>query len=217
MIHSFGNPENVLHFSEDDSVFFNEDKLRKIFEHPDVINRKIVAFSIIGAYRKGKSFFLDYCLRFLYGNFKSINYTNNPVESSDNWPGLEDEPLTGFSWRSGTTRDTTGIVMWNDIFLHTIEESGEELAIAVIDTQGLFDNETSSKNNSKIFALSSLLSSIQVLNLSGVIQEDQLQYLQFATEYTKFAANDKHAGSGKPFQKLLFLIRDWVRSKILIQ
>ena len=106
--------------------------------------------------------------------------------------------------------------MWNDIFLHTIEESGEEIAIVVMDTQGLFDNETSSKNNSKIFALSSLLSSIQVLNLSGVIQEDQLQYLQFATEYAKFVADDSHGGSRKPFQKLMFLIRDWVRYKVII-
>ena len=74
MSHSYGNPENVLHFTEDDSVLFNEDKLRKMFEHPEVINRKIVAFSIIGAYRKGKSFFLDYCLRFLYGNVSCFFY-----------------------------------------------------------------------------------------------------------------------------------------------
>ncbi|XP_070508817.1 atlastin-2-like isoform X2 [Chironomus tepperi] len=99
--------------------------------------------------------------------------------------------------------------MWNDIFLHTIEESGDEIAIVVMDTQGLFDNETLSKNNSKIFALSTLVSSIQVLNLSGVIQEDQLQYLQFATEFAKFAADDSHGASGKPFQELLFLVRDW--------
>lgn len=124
--------------------------------------------------------------------------------------GDENEPLKGFSWRSGSIRDTTGIVMWNDVFLHTNERSGEKLAIVVMDTQGLFDNETSPMDNSRIFALGTLVSSIQVLNLSGVVQEDQLQYLQFATEFAKFASIDSQGTAGKPFQNLLFLIRDWV-------
>jgi len=100
--------------------------------------------------------------------------------------------------------------MWNDVFLHTIERTGEKVAIIVMDTQGLFDNQTSPMDNSKIFALGTLISSIQVLNLSGVIQEDQLQYLQFATEFAKYAASNNQGLSGKCFQNLLFLIRDWV-------
>jgi hypothetical protein len=47
-------------------VFVDYEKLYKLFEHPEIKDRKIVAFSIIGAYRRGKSFFLDYCLRYLY-------------------------------------------------------------------------------------------------------------------------------------------------------
>lgn len=78
-----------------------------------------------------------------------------------------------------------------------------------MDTQGLFDNETSPADNSRIFALGTLISSIQILNLVGIIQEDQLQYLQFATEFAKFAAQDSQGTAGKPFQNLLFLIRDW--------
>lgn len=123
--------------------------------------------------------------------------------------GLPEEPLKGFSWRSGTKRDTTGIIMWSDIFLHTIATTGEKVAIVVMDTQGLFDNETSPADNSRIFALGTLISSIQILNLVGIIQEDQLQYLQFATEFARFAAQDSQGQAGKPFQNLLFLIRDW--------
>lgn len=123
--------------------------------------------------------------------------------------GPKDEPLKGFSWRSGTKRDTTGIIMWNDVFLHTLEMTGEKIAIVVMDTQGLFDNETSPADNSRIFALGTLISSIQVLNLVGIVQEDQLQYLQFATEFARFAAADSQGTGGKPFQNLLFLIRDW--------
>jgi len=128
--------------------------------------------------------------------------------------GEEDEPLKGFSWRSGATRDTSGIVMWSDVFLHTVENTGEKLAIVVMDTQGLFDNETTPEDNSRIFALGTLISSIQVLNLLGVVQEDQLQYLQFATEFAKFAAQDSQGAVARPFQNLMFLIRDWVSSGV---
>jgi atlastin len=142
--------------------------------------------------------------------YPSINFPNNPVADPKNWMGGENEALLGFSWRSGSTRDTTGIIMWNDVFLYEVPTTGEKLAIIVMDTQGLFDNETSPMDNSRIFALGTLISSIQVLNLSGVVQEDQLQYLQFATEFAKFAASDSQGTAGKPFQNLMFLIRDWV-------
>ena len=46
--------------------------IEEIFLHPEVRDRKIVVLSVIGAYRKGKSFFLDYCLRFLYANVSKI-------------------------------------------------------------------------------------------------------------------------------------------------
>ena len=124
--------------------------------------------------------------------------------------GEEDESLAGFSWRSGSVRDTTGIIIWNDVFLHTDDDTGEDIAIILMDTQGLFDNETTPIDNSRIFALGTLISSIQVLNLSGVIQEDQLQYLQFATEFANHAVKNCHSITEKPFQNLMFLIRDWV-------
>ena len=89
--------------------------------------------------------------------------------------GDENEPLKGFSWRSGSDRDTTGIVIWSDVFLHTVPLTGEKIAIVVIDTQGLFDNQTSSAGNARIFSLGTLISSIQIFNLMNVIQEDQLQ------------------------------------------
>lgn len=66
--HPFGKPVNVLKFGEGNKVIIDNAELDKMFLHPDVKNRKVVVFSIIGAFRRGKSFFLDYCLRFLYAN-----------------------------------------------------------------------------------------------------------------------------------------------------
>jgi len=134
---------------------------------------------------------------------------NYLFEMNDDWMGNGEEPLKGFTWKSGPKRDTTGIVMWSDVFLHTIDQTGEKIAIFVMDTQGLFDNQSTPTDNSRIFALGTLISSIQVLNLMNRTQEDQLQYLQFATEFAKFASKNKKDLSVKAFQNLTFLIRDW--------
>ena len=48
---------------------------------------------------------------------------------------------------------------------------------------------------------------MKIFNLFNNIQEDHLQYLQFATEFAQFVTNGKE--SGRPFQNLMFLIRDW--------
>lgn len=66
--HPYGKPENLFRFEADNQVTIESEKLQQMLQHPEVSNRKIVAFSVIGAFRKGKSYFLNYCLRFLYAN-----------------------------------------------------------------------------------------------------------------------------------------------------
>lgn len=129
------------------------------------------------------------------------------MNARETWYGNADEPLRGFSWRAGTQRETTGIIFWSDVFLYD-KLNGEKLAILLIDTQGLFDNQTSTADNSKIFSLSTLLTSVQIFNLHGLVQEDHLQYLQFATEFAKFNSSGGNQDF-KPFQGFLFLLRDW--------
>lgn len=91
--------------------------------------------------------------------------------------GSDDKPLEGFSWRGGSERDTTGILMWSEVFKATLE-NGEKVAIILLDTQGTFDSESTVKDCATVFALSTMLSSIQIYNLSQNIQEDDLQHLQ---------------------------------------
>lgn len=67
MDHPYGKAANILEFKEGKSVI-NEETLNNIFNHEDVKNRTIVAISTVGARRKGKSLFLNYCLRYLYAN-----------------------------------------------------------------------------------------------------------------------------------------------------
>lgn len=35
----------------------------------------------------------------------------------DSWMGGDEEPLTGFTWRGGCERETTGIQAWSEIFV----------------------------------------------------------------------------------------------------
>lgn len=62
--HPYRKPLYVFNIgSEYDSSVWNSTLL-----HPEVQYRKVVVVSIVGAFRSGKSFFLDYCLRYLYAN-----------------------------------------------------------------------------------------------------------------------------------------------------
>ncbi|XP_066908502.1 atlastin isoform X2 [Halyomorpha halys] len=145
---------------------------------------------------------LDFFLRYLRSQYSSRNWTKG---YSYDWMGAEDEPLRGFSWRGGSERDTTGILIWSEIFT-TVLPGDENVAILIVDTQGTFDSESTVKDCATVFALSTMISSVQIYNLSQNIQEDDLQHLQLFTEYGKLAL----AESGKkPFQKLEFLVRDW--------
>ncbi|CAO1398340.1 unnamed protein product [Diamesa serratosioi] len=210
--HPFGHPKNIITFDEqqldNSTVMVNYEVLDDILLHPDVKDRQIVVVSIVGAFRKGKSFFLNYCLRFLYANFKSVASRTQPSGNISEWMGDGDEPLRGFSWKGGSTRDTTGLIFWSDVFLYD-DDFKNKIAIVVMDTQGLFDKETPPADNTKIFALGTLISSIQFYNLNGVVQEDQLQYLQLATDFARLAATNNADKDTKAFQNIVFLMRDW--------
>lgn len=66
----------------------------------------------------------------------------NSINDSDGWIRSSDSPLTGFSWKRGSKRDTNGVLMWSDVFLYT-NDDGEDIAIILVDTQGLFNTEVS--------------------------------------------------------------------------
>lgn len=64
----YGEPLSIIKFNDTKTLDFNKAELDRLLLHPDVRNRKVAVLSIVGAFRKGKSYFLDYCLRYLYGN-----------------------------------------------------------------------------------------------------------------------------------------------------
>ncbi|KAH8051659.1 GTPase [Aureococcus anophagefferens] len=170
---------------------------------------RVAVVSVVGAFRTGKSFLLTLILRYLRhaasgdGDATDAWLTeegNKIVEGNNNAGDAGEGGPASFEWRGGRVRMTTGITVWSEPFLVTGAD-GEQLAVVVLDTQGLFDNETPMGLTSCIFGLSTLMSSYQIYNVSNRIQEDNLQ--QLAPD------EEEEAEAPPPFQRLEFLVRDW--------
>ncbi|KAG7492940.1 hypothetical protein MATL_G00019590 [Megalops atlanticus] len=187
-------PVQIVLADEDDHNFeLDARALERILLQEHVRDLNVVVVSVAGAFRKGKSFLLDFMLRYMYS------------QTSGSWLGGDEEPLTGFTWRGGCERETTGIQAWSEVFV-VDKPDGSKVAVLLIDTQGAFDSQSTIKDCATVFALSTMTSSVQVYNLSQNIQEDDLQHLQLFTEYGRLAMEEIYR---KPFQTLMFLIRDW--------
>ena len=88
--------------------------------------------------------------------------------------GNPETPLTGF--RTASQSRAVRIVMWSDVFLHEIR--GEKIAIVLFESQGLYKERSGmidSADNLKIFALGSLISSVQIYNTGGILQNHHFE------------------------------------------
>ncbi|CAG5112714.1 Oidioi.mRNA.OKI2018_I69.chr2.g6897.t1.cds [Oikopleura dioica] len=168
-------------------------------QNKSVANLPVSVISVTGAFRTGKSFLLNYLLRYLTALENE--------QSEDEWLGDFDQELEGFKWRRGADPETSGIMAWNKVFV--IEPiPGQKQAVLLLDTQGAFDLDSDVKDITLIFALSTMLSSLQIYNVRGNLQTDNLQHLQLFTEFGRQAIAQEVSDS-EPFQNLLFLVRDW--------
>ena len=60
-----GQPVQIVLAHPDHSFELNEEALSKILLESDIKNRSVVVVSVAGAFRKGKSFLLDFFLRYM--------------------------------------------------------------------------------------------------------------------------------------------------------
>lgn len=192
---------------EGTNFMLDEEALRGIF-HQVPEDMKVAIFSVVGAFRTGKSFVLDLFLRYLRhaSHGRMLKPDGAQDESTEVWKAWVMEGVTGsgegklegnsnieetygekgFSWRAGRKRNTTGIWMWEKPFIRK-SQTGEDIAVFLIDTQGMFDSETSQMLTASIFGLSTLLSSYLIYNVDKRVQEDNLQHLALFTEYGRMA------------------------------
>uniref|UniRef100_A0A2P2I0N4 Atlastin n=2 Tax=Hirondellea gigas TaxID=1518452 RepID=A0A2P2I0N4_9CRUS len=190
-----GYPVPILIQNEDTSVFeLDEEALASVLLNTGIEDKHVCVLAVAGAFRKGKSFLLDFLLRYCCNR------------DSEDWLGDSSSPLRGFKWRQGSKRETTGILVWSKPFM-VKKKSGEEIAVILMDTQGTFDTQSSMKDSTVVFALTMMVSSVLVYNLMNNIQEDDLMNLQTFTSYGIQAQED--CDTSHAFQRLQFLVRDW--------
>jgi atlastin len=60
------HPVQVVKVAEDHIFELDEDALGEILLKDDVRDRTVVIISVAGAFRKGKSFLLDFFIRYMY-------------------------------------------------------------------------------------------------------------------------------------------------------
>jgi hypothetical protein len=134
---------------------------------------------------------------------------NKKTKNQHDWTS---ETLKGF--RSLDHNISVKFTIWNDVFLYK-----NESAIILIESQGLFKEAhgtIDALDSVKVFALGFLVSSSQIYNKINVLQEQNFELLQKATDLAQIIQNKSFSQNrGKPFEKFIFLMRDWNRGKSL--
>ncbi|KAL3904482.1 MAG: hypothetical protein SGILL_010052 [Bacillariaceae sp.] len=209
---SIGTEEDKFAFT------FHEERMNEIIQKIPP-GWKVSVVSVVGAFRTGKSFLLSWFLTYLHQLTTQDSDGEAELVDEDGikkkwFEKIESIGNTGFHWRGGKERNTTGIWMWSQPhFVKT--DDGDTLAVLLVDSQGMFDNETTMNLTTSIFGLSTLLSSYQIYNVDKRIQEDNLQQLALFAEYARLAVEAGNSGevektlNEKPFQTMEFLVRDW--------
>ncbi|CAG2100548.1 unnamed protein product [Medioppia subpectinata] len=127
-----------------------------------------------------------------------------------------DDPLFGFEWNKDPNETTTRGIWFSQPFI-VRKTGGEEVAIILVDTQGLFNDESTQQDMSTIVGLSLLSASTLVFNCDN-IKDDVFSimhsFLEFGLQAVQSgsASGDVHHSENndlKPFQDLIFMIRDW--------
>jgi len=213
--------------SEKNEFILNEANLDVVLSKIDQ-NMEVAVVTVVGAFRTGKSFLLNLLLRYLRdGGPEDLSEAwmtakgdciSAPSSSSSDGSSSSSSSTSSsstFSWRGGKDRHTTGIWMWSEPMFRTNPNGSGDMAILLMDTQGMFDNETTMTLTAQIFGLSTMISSFQIYNVDKKIQENNLQDLALFSEYGRAAlqpptgTEGKTVFAGKPFQRLQFLVRDW--------
>lgn len=189
-----GHPVQIVRPNTEGGFEVDIEAVEKILLDVKVKDKPVVVISVPGEVRTGRSFLLSLFLLHL-----------STIEVRD-WLRDRDSPLEGFSWRAGSERHTTGVWLWSEVFL-VPGPQGDEVAVLLMDTHGLFDIETTPKDSLNLLMFTALISSVQVYNVASNIHEDHLKYLQPLVECAQMV--EAETGKKCLFQKMLFLVRDW--------
>lgn len=135
------------------------------------IKGPIAPVVVIGPYRSGKSFLLNQMLGVSCGEGFGVGHTRKT--------------------------ETKGVWVWGEPMM----VDGDEVNVVFVDTEGFEATGMSDAYDDRIFALSSIMSSVLVYNLPETVKEGDIEKLSFAVElaqefYTRASAKGGGDGGG---------------------
>nr|CAB3224324.1 atlastin-2-like [Phallusia mammillata] len=190
--------EHVVKVTEIDDesgqVVVNKQRLKEIFLKPEVRDCKILIYSISGKTRSGKSFLLNNFWRLLKSKHSQVD-----EDPGDDIPNI-------FSYTYQCDAETIGVDITAQPF-YVCNSQGQECAIFLMDTQGIEADKKSKSQEPDIFALSSILSSFQIINVKERIDWNEIDL--FAAYSIHARRQDDTIHRKWRNASLLFLVRDW--------
>uniref|UniRef100_A0A8C0MHM2 RING finger protein 112 n=1 Tax=Canis lupus familiaris TaxID=9615 RepID=A0A8C0MHM2_CANLF len=163
--------------------------INRCLKHPLARDTPVCLLAVLGEQHSGKTFLLNHLLRGLPS-----------LESGEGgWP--RGGSLQGFRW--GANSLTRGIWMWSHPFL--LGKEGRKVAVFLVDTGDAMSPELSRETRTKLCALTTMLSSYQILNTSPELKDTDLEYLEMFVHVAEVMG--RHYGM-VPIQHLDLLVRD---------
>ena len=153
-------------------------------------------YTIAGPTRSGKSFLFSLLWKFLK--------SSKEEKTSEIWSYNNEKVKKLFQWRKGPKPCTDGIYILKEPIIIPFEKG--KIALFLMDTQGIFDHNTSERNQTFLGTFSFLLSSFMFFNVDKGIKTPHLDSIY------KFATNLRGSDGSFMMQKdsLLFIVRDWM-------
>ncbi len=168
----------------------NVSGLESTFTSEEIIQNEFVVISISGENKEELNPLSSLILQYLHNWGKDIT-------------GTKKNPFKLYSTEYNS-RDKPVIIMWSKPFCYT-NDSGKELAIIVIETRNSGGFEKDSDINSKLFALSMLISSIWIHESWNQIKVEELNYIQKIVNFYSKIHEHKQL-----FHYLFLLVRNWL-------
>ncbi|XP_003791109.1 RING finger protein 112 [Otolemur garnettii] len=183
-------PLLLVRLSASGGLILRMGAINRCLKHPLARDTPVCLLAVLGEQHSGKSCLLSHLLRGLPG-----------LESSEgSWPRGEGS-LQGGGWGSNSL--TRGIWMWSHPFL--LGKEGRKVAVFLVDTGDAMSPELSREMRIKLCALTTMLSSYQILSTSLELQDTDLDYLEMFVHVAEVMG--KHYGM-VPIQHLDLLVRD---------
>ncbi|XP_022692159.1 atlastin-1-like isoform X2 [Varroa jacobsoni] len=161
--------------------------LRKYFDtNGEMENLKVAVVSIAGMWRSERRFLLSCIIRYLRSGGAPDWFHARKQAEAVKWENFPE-----------------GVALWPEIF-KVRQLNGEDVAVLVMDTQGLYGTKNASAESTAVLCFSVLLASIQIYNVYQHIRGTDLYAFE---NFLKFVS--KSVFRAPLGQKLVFVVSDW--------